>query len=162
MRIGLWKRGWGGGEHTDWRNATQNQPYRLVRGLTVWRGASLRVHAIWSSVCLILTPPFLTKLYTFLSSVAFSVSNKFAEFLMIGSFWNLCRTCPSMPVDKVRTPQCFEASTWSILLFFVDMSASDTFYCCGWTVVCYGRKMKCLIRQCAVSILTVMYGLTNN
>ena len=54
---------------------------------------------------------FFNKTVDFLSSVAFSVSNKFAEFLMIGSFWNLCRTCPSMPVDKVRTPQCVEANT---------------------------------------------------
>lgn len=26
---------------------------------------------------------------------------KVKEVLMIGSFWNLCRACPSMPVDKV-------------------------------------------------------------
>lgn len=46
--------------------------------------------------------------------MAFSVWNKFAGFLMIGSFWNLCRTCPSMPVDKVRDLQCVVTSTWSL------------------------------------------------
>jgi len=162
MRIGLWKRGWG--RWAYWLAQRNSEPTLSISARADSVAGCVAQSACHLIVCVLDThASFFNKtIHIFLSSVAFSVSNKFAEFLMIGSFWNLCRTCPSMPVDKVRTPQCVEASTWSILLFFFDMSASDIFYCCGWIVVCYVRKMKSLIRQCAVIIPTVMYGLSNN
>lgn len=39
--------------------------------------------------------------YGFQASIKKSLSAQPVE-LMIGSFWNLCRACPSMPVDKVK------------------------------------------------------------
>lgn len=37
---------------------------------------------------------------------------------MIGSFWNLCRACPSMPVDKVSLNYPEEEDKILILTFF--------------------------------------------
>lgn len=83
--------------HTEQQIATAKVGLDMSHGHSAW----IRVTPVAPKERRCLGPSASCSVYGFQAYIRRNPSAQPVE-LMIGSFWNLCRACPSMPVDKVN------------------------------------------------------------